>query len=123
MRVLPVLVLLTCIYQANAGALENGLRLATGFLPNELRGLGGAAATAATAAAFKKIGAMEFVTDGSDYPYMCVCPTPDQIAQIRKLGATIAPDKCPEDQGMGCQPPQVDMSSAPLPVVKGATPR
>lgn len=88
---------------------------ATPFLPPELRGITGAAANAAMAAAMKKIGVVNFVTDGTDYPYICLCPTPGQIAALKKLGSTVAPDKCAEDQTMGCRPPQVDMTNAPLP--------
>ena len=121
LAILPVVWISNAEASGALAGLGSVAKFATPFLPAELRGVTGMAATAAMANAYKAKGIIEFVTDGTDYPWICLCPTADQIGQLKKLGATVAPNKCPEDQKMGCQPPQVDMSSAPLPQVKGAT--
>ena len=97
---------------AGAGSAMNML---TPFLPPEARGIAGAAAQAAMAQANKKKGLIDFVTDGSEYGWICLCPTKDQMETLKKNGFPAAADKCPEDQSMGCRLPQVDMSGAPAP--------
>lgn len=91
--------------------------MATGFLPPEMRGMAGTVANVALAGANKKKGILEFVMDGSDYPWICICPTTEQISQLKTVcpGAVFATDKCAEDHTFGCRPAQGDMSTAPMP--------
>ena len=91
------------------------LTMASGFMPAELRGVTGIAGTALLAGANKERGMLLFVTDGSDYPWTCLCPTASQLTVYKKSYPNLAADKCPEDQKMGCRPPQVDMTGAPEP--------
>jgi hypothetical protein len=102
-------------FLSNLGAAGGMANMLTPFLPPEARGIAGAAASAAMAAANKKKGLIEFVTDGSEYGWICLCPTKAVQDSLVKQGFQAAADKCPEDQTMGCRPPQVDMSSAPPP--------
>jgi hypothetical protein len=89
--------------------------MASGFMPPELRGVAGMAGNALLAKANKAQGMLLFVTDGSDYPWTCLCPTASQLTAYKKNNPNLAADKCPEDQTMGCRPPQVDMTGAPEP--------
>lgn len=124
MRSVSLLLVLAGLVRADiTSSLGSALSMGTGFLPPELRGIAGTAANMALAQANKKKGVMEFVMDGSDYPYICLCPTANQIAQLKKQGITAAPDKCPEDSTMGCRAPQMNMDNAPLPTVVIKTPK
>lgn len=105
----------------DASALGIGATMAGSFLPPELRGISGTIAAAAMAKTFAAKGIVDFATDGSDYPYVCLCATPDQLKQLSAAGTPVKdPTKCPEKQDMGCQKPQGDMSLAPLPVITTA---
>ena len=116
-----------CMLLGHASAsamLGSVLSAGTGMLPPELRGIAGTAANMALAKQNKEKGVIEFIMDGSDYPWICLCPTKAQIAAVKSSsGMVIAPDKCAEDQSMGCRNPQVSMDSAPLaqPVAKTTT--
>ena len=120
MRVQSVisLILVAIVDPAKADAMSSFgsvTSMATAFLPPELRGIGGAVANAALATANKKKGLIEFIQDGSDYGWICLCPTTDQIAAIKKsTGQTLAANQCGEDFTMGCKPAQIDMAAAPM---------
>lgn len=102
--------------------LGTALSVGTGLLPPEMRGMAGTLANAALAKQNKEKGVIEVVQDGSDYPFICICPTATQIKEVKATtGVTIAADKCAEDQKMGCKPAQVNMDSVPLPQVKTTT--
>lgn len=89
--------------QASAGM---ALNMVTSVMPPELRGATGTLANIAMADANKKKGLIEFIQDGSDYGYVCLCPTKEQIANLQKAGKVAAADKCAEDQKMGCRASQ-----------------
>ena len=46
----------------------------TPFLPPEVRGIASAASGVMLADANRKKGLIDFVTDGSDYGWICLCP-------------------------------------------------
>lgn len=91
------------------------LSIGTGLLPPEMRGIAGSVANAALAKQNKERGIIEVAPDGSDYPWICLCATKSQVSALEKQGTKINPAKCPEDQAMGCKPPQVNMDNMPLP--------
>ena len=94
------------------------LSAGTGLLPPELRGMAGTAANMALAKQNQEKGVIEFVMDGSDYPWICLCPTKSQIDAVRTNSGgkiILRPDKCSEDLSMGCRKPQVNMDAAPMP--------
>ena len=93
------------------------LSIGTGLLPPELRGIAGSVANAALAKQNRARGIIEVAPDGSDYPFICLCATPAQLAILRKTDSKLKADKCPEDPEMGCKPPQVNMENVPLPVL------
>jgi hypothetical protein len=111
----------------NADALSGFGSVATmagSFVPAEFRGITGTIAAAALQKQFKAKGLVDFATDGSDYPFVCLCATPAQLKQLIANGnKDLKADKCPEKQDMGCQQPQVDMTNAPLPVIASPAPR
>lgn len=113
------------LQQVEASALAGlgtALSVGTGLLPPELRGITGALANVALAQQNKAKGIIEVVQDGSDYPFICICPTATQIKAIKdSTGVTLTATKCAEDTSMGCKPAQVNMDSVPLPVVKTTT--
>ena len=87
----------------------------TPFLPPEVRGLTTSASSVLLADANRKKGLIDFVPDGSDYGWICLCPTKYQMDYLVKSGFQALPDKCTEDAKMGCRLPQIDMTEAPLP--------
>lgn len=98
------------------------LSVGTGFLPPEMRAVTGTIANLALAKQNAAKGIIEVVQNGSDYPYICICPTVAQVKTIKsQYGVTLTGTKCPEDTSMGCKAAQVDMSNAPLPVPASTT--
>ncbi len=114
-----VTVLVTLLSETQSDVLSglgSALSIGTGLLPPEMRGIAGSVANAALAKQNKERGIIEVAPDGSDYPWICLCATKTQVEGLAKQGTKIDPKKCPEDQEMGCKPPQVNMDNAPLPV-------
>jgi hypothetical protein len=94
------------------------------FLPAEFRAVSGTIAAAALQKQYMARGLVDFATDGSDYPFVCLCATPAQLKQLVAAGfKDLKADKCPEKQDMGCQQPQVDVTNAPLPVPSATKPK
>jgi hypothetical protein len=79
----------------------------TPFLPPEVRGIASAASGVLQAEANRKRGLVDFVPDGSDYGWICVCPSKYELELAIKSGSAAAPDKCAGDIKMGCRPSQV----------------
>lgn len=111
-----IIALLVGNTNADASSAFGGLAsMATGFLPPEMRGIAGAVANIALAKANMKKGVLEFIMDGTDYPWVCLCATPNQVKQLAAQGTKINPSQCPEDSKFGCRQPQDNMDAAPLP--------
>ena len=110
------------VAHAQFEGLGTALSIGTGLLPPEMRGIAGSVANAALAKQNKARGIIEVAPDGSDYPWICLCPTPGQLALLKKTKPDIKADKCPEDPEMGCKPPQVNMDNAPLPILPSPKP-
>ena len=90
--------------------------MAAAFVPPEMRGVMGGIANVALAKQNAQKGIIELVQDGSDYPYVCLCGTPEQLKQLNVNGVNIAPNQCPENTEMGCRPPQMNVTGAPMPI-------
>ena len=90
--------------------------MAAAFVPPEMRGVMGGIANVALAKQNAQKGIIELVQDGSDYPYVCLCGTPEQLKQLNVNGVNIAPNQCPENTAMGCRPPQMNVTGAPMPI-------
>lgn len=86
------------------------------YAPPEFRGILGSAANLAAAKKKSQMGIIDFIQDGSDYPYICLCGTTEQLKQLNVNGVKIKPNQCPEDTSMGCRPPQIELAGAPMPV-------
>lgn len=93
--------------QVEGSMMGMGLSMMTSVMPPELRGLTGTLANVAMAQANKKKGLIEVIQDGSDYGWICLCGSKAQLAALKKQGKTVSAQKCPDDQEMGCRPPQV----------------
>ena len=63
------------------------------FVPPELRGALGTLGNIAKTEQNKKLGIVELLMDGSDYPWMCLCDPST---------ANIGKKECPGVPGMGC---------------------
>lgn len=97
-------------------AFGSAVSMAGPFVPKELRGAVGSVANIALAKKNAKMGIIDLVQDGSDYPFICLCGTTEQLKQLNVNGVNIAANQCPEDITMGCRPAQIDLSGAPMPI-------
>lgn len=116
--IIPLVFSLTVqLGRSDMGAMVGSVMgMGASFVPAEFRGVLGGAANLAGAKKRAKMGIVDFIPDGSDYPYICLCGTTEQLKQLNVNGVNIKPNQCPEDTAMGCRPPQIELAGAPMPL-------